>query len=136
MVVRKIYSISSLRNFAKTDTLVVDLGGGAPYLAPCSHEDHLVRQDLGTVAETIRAYMKHLESKKRCQGQGLTGHAIGLKSAYKQLASNREDAWASTLGVWDPDVCDVVYYRFATLPFGSSRSVTAFNRVASALRKF
>ena len=61
--------------------------------------------------------------------------AIDLKSAYKQLASNPQDAWASILGVWDPDLCDVTYYRFATLPFGSSHSVTVFNGVASAFRK-
>ena len=92
-------------------------------------------QDLDTLSETVRTFMKHLGAKKQCQGQGLSGRAMDLKSAYKQLASNPKDAWASILGVWDPDLRDMVYYRFATLPFGSSLSVTAFNRVASALRK-
>ena len=103
--------------------------------ASCGHEDHLVMQDLDTVAETIRTFMKSLGAKKQCQGQGLSRRAIDLKSAYKQQASNPQDAWSSILGVWDPDLCDVIYYRFATLPFGSSHSATVFNRVAFALRK-
>ena len=103
--------------------------------ASCGHEDHLVMQDLDMVAETIRTFMKNLGEKHPSLAQGLSGRAIDLKSAYKQLASSPQDSWASVLGVWDPDAHDVVYYRFATLPFGSSRSVTAFHRVASALRK-
>ena len=91
-------------------------------------------QDLDTVAETVRIFIRHVTSGKHSQNQGLSGRAVDLKSAYKQLASNPKDAWASILRTWDPEK-SLGHYRFATLPFGSSHSVTAFNRIGSALRK-
>ena len=67
--------------------------------------------------------------------RSLSGRTLDLKSAYKQLASKPSDAWAAILGIWDPERNEMIYYRFTTLPFGSSHSVTAFNRTASAIRK-
>ena len=75
-------------------------------------------------------------SLRRCAGpwKSLQGRALDLKAAYKQLARNPKDAWASILAVWNPHSGEVEYYESVALPFGSVCAVMAFNRVARALR--
>ncbi|CAE7026696.1 unnamed protein product [Symbiodinium sp. CCMP2592] len=88
--------------------------------------DKIVLQDIDVVAQTARAFMSALIKDKP--------KPLDLKSAYKQLASAPCDGWACILAVWDPSSKKYRYFRFATLPFGAVHSVTAFNRVARALR--
>ena len=91
-------------------------------------------QDIDVVAQTARKFLEALSSRRRADQRQLVGRALDLKSAYKQLASAPCDGWASILAVWRPDKQQYQYFRFATLPFGAVHSVTAFNRVAKALR--
>ena len=64
----------------------------------------------------------------------LRGRALDLKAAYKQLARRPDDAWASILGVLNPESGAVCYYEAVALPFGAISAVTGFNRAARALR--
>ena len=64
----------------------------------------------------------------------ILGRALDLKSAYKQLARNPSDGWASILAVWSMDSGSVEFYESVALPFGSICAVIAFNRMARALR--
>ena len=100
----------------------------------CTATDKIVLQDIDVVAQTARKFLEALASRRRADQRQLVGRALDLKSAYKQLASAPCDGWASILAVWRPDKQQYQYFRFATLPFGAVHSVTAFNRVAKALR--
>ena len=100
----------------------------------CTATDKIVLQDIDVVAQTARKFLEALSSRRRADQRQLVGRALDLKSAYKQLASAPCDGWASILAVWRPDKQQYQYFRFATLPFGAVHSVTAFNRVAKALR--
>ena len=64
----------------------------------------------------------------------LKGRALDLKAAYKQLARDPKDAWASILAVWNDDLQKVEFFESIALPFGSVCAVMAFNRMARALR--
>ncbi|CAE7239837.1 unnamed protein product [Symbiodinium sp. CCMP2456] len=90
--------------------------------------------DIDVVAQTARKFLDAVLRSVRSGGRQIVGRALDLKSAYKQLASVPCDAWPSILAVWDPSERKYKYFRFATLPFGAVHSVTAFNRVARALR--
>ena len=102
--------------------------------ATCTATDKIVLQDIDVVAQTARKFLEAVASRKQAGQRQLVGRALDLKSAYKQLASAPCDGWASILAVWQPDEQQYRYFRFATLPFGAVHSVTAFNRVAKALR--
>ena len=62
------------------------------------------------------------------------GRALDLKAAYKQLARDPQDAWASILAVWNDERQQVEFFESLALPFGSVCAVMAFNRMARALR--
>ena len=64
----------------------------------------------------------------------LKGRALDLKAAYKQLARDPQDAWASILAVWNDERQQVEFFESIALPFGSVCAVMAFNRMARALR--
>ena len=64
----------------------------------------------------------------------LKGRALDLKAAYKQLARDPKDAWASILAVWNDELQRVEFFESIALPFGSVCAVMAFNRMARALR--
>ena len=64
----------------------------------------------------------------------LFGRCLDLRQAYKQLARNPCDSWASILAVYCPEDSNVYFFEAIALPFGSISSVLAFNRSARALR--
>ena len=64
----------------------------------------------------------------------IKGRALDLKAAYKQLARDPGDAWASILAVWNDERQQVEFFESIALPFGSVCAVMAFNRMARALR--
>jgi hypothetical protein len=64
---------------------------------------------------------------------GWKGRTIDLKAAYKQLHVCPTNRWASCIAVFDPEKQLPAMFVQNTLPFGSSSSVTAFNRVSRAL---
>ena len=74
------------------------------------------------------------------QGRGsfgwkdLQGRALDLKAAYKQLARDPGDSWASILAVWNDEGKRVDFFESIALPFGSICAVMCFNRMARALR--
>ena len=92
-------------------------------------------QDLDTIAETVRIFRKHVTSGKHSQNQGLSGRARRFKVSIQAISQQSERCLGIDFATWDPEK-SLGNYRFATLPFGSSRSVTAFNRIGSTLRKF
>eukprot|EP00435_Cladocopium_sp_Y103_P010164 s6141_g2.t1 len=65
--------------------------------------------------------------------RSLQGRALDL-TAYKQLARNPKDAWASILAVFNPVSQQVKFFESVALPFGSVCAVMSFNRMARALR--
>ena len=71
---------------------------------------------------------------KNGRSRMLRGRALDLKAAYKQLARHPDDAWASVLGVLNPELGEVCYFEAVALPFGAISAVTGFNRAARALR--
>ena len=64
----------------------------------------------------------------------LSGRALDLKAAYKQLARSPSDSWASILAVWNPHSSSVEFFESVSLPFGSVCAVMSFNRMARALK--
>ena len=78
--------------------------------------------------------LKQPAAEKQGPWLQLQGRALDLKAAYKQLARHPEDAWASVLAVWNPEINDVQFYESVALPFGSVSAVMSFNRMARALR--
>ena len=66
--------------------------------------------------------------------RNLSGRALDLKAAYKQLARSPADSWASILAVWNPQTSSVEFFESISLPFGSVCAVMSFNRMARALK--
>ena len=61
------------------------------------------------------------------------GKTFDLKSAYRQLATRPEEAWATVVAVFSPtDNCAKMFVQRA-LPFGAVGSVFGFNRASRAL---
>ena len=69
----------------------------------------------------------------KCGGSTVLGRTFDLKSAYRQLAVSPESSWASYVACWDPAIQAPGIFRMRTLPFGASRAVYAFRRVAMSL---
>ena len=67
--------------------------------------------------------LKQPAAEKQGPWLQLQGRALDLKAAYKQLARHPEDAWASVLAVWNPEINDVQFYESVALPFGSVSAV-------------
>jgi hypothetical protein len=65
----------------------------------------------------------------------LHGTTVDLKAAYKQVVRRRADEHFAVVAVWDPVHQKIAYFKAISLPFGSTGSVTGFNRCAVALRK-
>ena len=63
------------------------------------------------------------------------GRTLDLKSAYKQLGVNQEDACLSQTTVWNPRKKQQEAWLLRALPFGSSASVYAFNSCARILER-
>ena len=64
---------------------------------------------------------------------GLLGRTLDLTAAYKQLAVNPEQTLIRALVAYTPELQAPAYFIFNALPFGATRSVYAFNRVAKSL---
>ena len=66
-------------------------------------------------------------------GCSLKGRFYDLVSAYRQLALDPTGAWASYIGLWDPDLKRVVVFQLHALPFGAVKSVSAFLRTVNSI---
>jgi hypothetical protein len=67
-------------------------------------------------------------------GQGAwVGKTIDLSSAYRQLGISPSSRWVSYIAVYDPSSGSAKVFSMRALPFGASRSVYAFLRVAHSL---
>jgi len=63
----------------------------------------------------------------------LVGRSLDLKSAYKQQAINPSSYNVSVTAVFDPESASCKLFIQRALPFGSSASVLAFNRISRAI---
>ena len=63
----------------------------------------------------------------------LVGRSLDLKSAYKQQAINPSSYNVSVTAVFDPESSSCKLFIQRALPFGSSASVLAFNRISRAI---
>ena len=64
---------------------------------------------------------------------GWVGKTIDLSAAYRQLGVAPESRWVSFVAVYDPSTKSPKVYSMKALPFGASRSVYSFLRVAHSL---
>ena len=101
----------------------------------CGTNDKLTLQDIDVIVDIARAFGHAVARFAPTSLQGISGRAMDLKSAYKQLAIDPAHGWAAILAVWNPKLERFEYYRFTTLPFGSIHAVGAFNRVAKGVRQ-
>ena len=74
-----------------------------------------------------------LEMLRLFPNQNLVGKAFDLKSAYRQLAVSPESSWASYVAMWGSASSKPAVFRLRALPFGASKSVYSFLRVAHSL---
>jgi hypothetical protein len=92
----------------------------------------IIQRCLTAKLDTVTDYSgsNHTIDARTIQWSGTT---VDLKSAYKQLCVKAESRWASCISVFDPGRQCPALFGQATLPFGASASVLAFNRVARFL---
>ena len=74
--------------------------------------------------------MEMLRQSPDCQ---LVGKTVDLSSAYRQLGVAPESRWVSYIAVFDPSTKRPKIFAMRALPFGASRSVYGFLRVAHSL---
>ena len=68
-----------------------------------------------------------------CGQEPVMGRTFDLKSAYRQLSIAPQSSWASYVACWGASTRMPRVFRMRALPFGASRAVYAFLRVAMAL---
>ena len=61
------------------------------------------------------------------------GRAYDLKAAYKQLAISPNSKWASFIVIFNPKTRKPEIYQLRAVPFGATRSVFSFLRVAHSI---
>ena len=69
----------------------------------------------------------------RCNSTQFLGRAYDLKSAYRQLGINKESLWASYVVVYNPNKRAPEVFQLLAVPFGATRAVYSFLRVAHSL---
>ena len=74
--------------------------------------------------------MELLRVSGSCQWMGKT---IDLSAAYRQLGVAPGSKWASYIAVYNPDTGQPMVFSMRALPFGASKSVYSFLRVAHSL---
>ena len=73
-----------------------------------------------------------LELLKNCK-VGVLGRAFDLKSAYRQLGINKDSFWAAYIVVFNPSTRSPEIFQLQAVPFGATRSVFSFLRIAHSL---
>ena len=73
------------------------------------------------------------EGVSRADAKCWLGKCFDLKSAYRQIPTKPDEAWATCMGVWDPVLGKPAYFRQLALPFGAVGSVYGFNRLSRAI---
>ena len=74
-----------------------------------------------------------MELLRASPGAEWVGKTVDLSAAYRQLALSPESRWVSFVAVYDPVCKKPRIYSMRALPFGASRSVYGFLRVAHSL---
>lgn len=74
-----------------------------------------------------------LEILKTGSSSQLLGRSFDMKSAYKQLALSEDALWASYVAIFNPVVKKPELYHLLAAPFGATRSVYTFLRVAHSI---
>ena len=73
-----------------------------------------------------------LELLKHCK-TSLLGRAFDLKSAYRQLGIHKDSLWAAYVVVFNPFSRSPEIFQLQAVPFGATRSVFSFLRIAHSL---
>ena len=68
-----------------------------------------------------------------CRGKRFLGRAYDLKSAYRQLGIHVDSLWASYIVVYNPSTKSPEVYQLLAVPFGATRAVFSFLRIAHSL---
>ena len=74
-----------------------------------------------------------LELLKSRRPEPWSGKTFDLSSAYRQLGVHPDSKWASYIALFDPSTRKPLVFAMKALPFGASRSVFGFLRVAHSL---
>eukprot|EP00435_Cladocopium_sp_Y103_P002792 s5825_g1.t1 len=74
-----------------------------------------------------------LELLRFSTGQQWVGKTVDLSSAYRQLGVSPKSKWLAFIAVYDPPTDGPKVFSMKALPFGASRSVYSFLRVAHSL---
>ena len=74
-----------------------------------------------------------MELLRSSPGKCWKGKTVDLSAAYRQLAVSPSSRWVSYIAVFDPSSRSPKVYAMRALPFGASRSVYGFLRVAHSL---
>ena len=70
---------------------------------------------------------------KQSFGQQVLGRTFDMKSAYKQMAVSPSDLWAAFVAIYNPVSRKPEIYHLLAPPFGATRSVYSFLRVAHSI---
>ena len=68
-----------------------------------------------------------------CKDKDFVGRAYDLKSAYRQLGVHEKSLWASYISVFNPKKNKPEIFQLLAVPFGASRAVFSFLRVAHSI---
>ena len=74
-----------------------------------------------------------LEMLKFCSGASLLGRAFDMKSAYKQMGIHEDSLKVAFVSVFNPKLRRPEIFQLRAVPFGATRSVYAFLRVAHSI---
>ena len=85
--------------------------------------------------DTAAAVLCHWFSSrsKVARGTSLLARTFDLKSAYRQIGLHREGREQGYIAVYCPAKCTSCFFQSLVLPFGSTRSVHSFLRLARAI---
>ena len=70
---------------------------------------------------------------RTCPSDSFVGKTVDLSAAYRQLGISPSSHWVSFIAVFDPVTRSPKIYAMRALPFGASKSVYSFLRVAHSM---
>lgn len=103
--------------------------------------DDLSGSLVNSTAQTVESPKPHtsdvvasvvLELLKQCK-TSILGRAFDLKSVYRQLGINKDSLWAAYVVAFNPTTRSPEIFQLQAVPFGATRSVFSFLRVAHSL---
>ena len=90
-----------------------------------------VRHPISTPLDFVAALLREINIGDR--SNRWLGKTFDLASAYRQMIVSETSAWAAYIAVYNPDTDRAEIYQMKALPFGATKSVYSFLRVAHSL---